>query len=135
MVRDWNLQEIELILGDYFQMLTLEIRGQSYQKSGFRERLRPKLQNRSNGSIEFKHQNISAVLVKYGLPYISGYKPRFNYQHLLEEAVLDYLERQPGLDPLFLDFASQKPKQKIFESIIHAAFLLQKSKKDRFVDT
>jgi hypothetical protein len=109
MALDWTPQEIERILEDYFRMLELEIKGERYSKKAFREMLRPRLNGRSEGSVEFKHQNISAVLVKYGLPYISGYKPRFNYQHLLEEVVLDYLERQPRLDPLFLDFASQQP--------------------------
>ena len=33
------------------------------------------LDGRSKGSIEFKHQNVSAVLVDMGLPYIDGYKP------------------------------------------------------------
>jgi hypothetical protein len=109
MAQDWTPQEIEWILEDYFRMLELEIRGEGYVKKAFRERLRGRLNNRSHGSVEFKHQNISAVLVKYGLPYISGYKPRFNYQHLLEEAVLDYLEQKPALDPIFMDFALQQP--------------------------
>ncbi|MBK6901745.1 MAG: hypothetical protein IPH04_02730 [Saprospirales bacterium] len=46
--------------------------------------------------------------MKYGLPYISGYKPMFNYQHLLEDAVLDHVEREPRLGSLFLAFASQQ---------------------------
>src|SRR5207247_2008306 len=44
-----------------------------------------------DGSIEFKHQNISAVLVSLGLPYIEGYKPRGNFQGLLALAVEAYL--------------------------------------------
>lgn len=84
MALDWTPKEIEWILEDYFRMLELEIRGERYSKKAFREMLRPRLNGRSEGSVEFKHQNISAVLLKYGLPYISGYKPRFNYQHLLD---------------------------------------------------
>lgn len=38
---------------------------------------------RSAGSIEFKHQNISAVLSELGLPWLRGYKPRANYQEAL----------------------------------------------------
>ena len=83
MSTNWSKYEVELTIIDYFQMLNLEINGQNYQKSAFRELLLPRLNNRSHGSIEFKHQNISAVLLKYKLPYIIGYKPRVNYQTLL----------------------------------------------------
>ena len=43
--------------------------------------------DRSNGSIERKRQNISAVMVDLGLPRIEGYLPAKNYQALLLEAV------------------------------------------------
>ncbi len=105
MPEDWSPQEIELILADYFRMLEMEVRGVAYVKKAFRERLKPRLRGRSDGSIEFKHQNISAVLMKFGLPYILGYKPRFNYQHLLEDAVADYVLRQPAFDSVCSDFA------------------------------
>ncbi len=61
MPEDWSPQEIELILADYFRMLEMEVRGVAYVKKAFRERLKPRLRGRSDGSIEFKHQNISAV--------------------------------------------------------------------------
>ncbi len=67
---------ISLIVTDYFKMLELELLGQPYRKSDHREEIATKLQNRSSGSIEFKHQNVSGVLVELGLPYIEGYKPR-----------------------------------------------------------
>jgi hypothetical protein len=35
---------------------------------------------RTHRSVEFKHQNISAVLEEMGLPWITGYKPKRNYQ-------------------------------------------------------
>jgi len=31
--------------------------------------------NRSDGSIEYKHQNISAILLRASQIYIQGYKP------------------------------------------------------------
>ena len=49
----------------------------------------PLLRDRSEGSIEFKHQNVSAVLIDLGFPPINGYKPRVNYQALLFEIVAD----------------------------------------------
>ena len=44
----------------------------------FRLVLTPQLGGRSDGSIEFKHTNISAVLARQGLAYIEGFKPRGN---------------------------------------------------------
>jgi hypothetical protein len=49
----------------------------------------------SNGSIEFKHQNISAVLEKLGMPWIPGYKPRRNYQGAILDAIDRYLSNHP----------------------------------------
>ena len=73
-------------------MLRDELAGLSINKSERNLRLRRLLQNRSKGSVEFKHANISAVLTLHGYPYIDGYKPRFNFQALLEQVVLEYLD-------------------------------------------
>lgn len=86
---DWSREEVEATVGDYFAMLRDELAGLSVNKSARNLRLRSLLQNRSKGSVEFKHANISAVLTLHGYPYIDGYKPRFNFQALLEQVVLD----------------------------------------------
>jgi hypothetical protein len=75
---DWSREEVEAIVADYLQMLTMELAGQSYSKTAHRQQLQSKLNNRSDGSIEFKHGNISAALIDLGFPYIRGYKPRTN---------------------------------------------------------
>ncbi|MDW7773156.1 MAG: DUF3883 domain-containing protein [Desulfobulbaceae bacterium] len=84
----WDWLECEAIVADYFAMLELEFKGERYNKAQHRRELQNKLNNRSEGSIEFKHQNISAVLIELGYPYISGYKPAYNYQQQLKEVVL-----------------------------------------------
>ena len=43
--------------------------------------------------MEFKHQNISAVLGELGYPCVKGYKPRGNVQGLLREVLQDQLPR------------------------------------------
>lgn len=83
----WTQLECELITADYLNMLLKELRCEPFVKSHHREDLKPYLNNRSDGSIEYKHQNISAILIDLGLPYIKGYKPAFNYQRLLSEVV------------------------------------------------
>lgn len=83
----WTIEEVEAVVADYFAMLATELAGKPYSKTDHRHRLLSLLRRRSEQSIEFKHANISAVLIKLGFPYISGYKPRSNYQRLLYEVV------------------------------------------------
>jgi hypothetical protein len=80
---DWSREEVEAIVADYLQMLTMELAGQNFNKTEHRRRLQTKLNGRSDGSIEFKHGNISAAMIDFGFPYIRGYKPRANYQALI----------------------------------------------------
>jgi hypothetical protein len=91
MAIDWNEKEVSIIVKDYFEMLQIELNRAKYNKSTHRNILLPRLESRSEGSIEFKHQNISAVLAEMGLPFIKGYKPRSNYQQLLMDEVSKYL--------------------------------------------
>ncbi|HYN10600.1 MAG TPA: DUF3883 domain-containing protein [Vicinamibacterales bacterium] len=92
----WTRDEVELIAADYFAMLQAELSGQPVNKAERNRRLQQQIR-RSKGSIEFKHANISAVLLHLGdLPYIDGYKPRSNYQQLLEQVVLERLAIEPG---------------------------------------
>jgi hypothetical protein len=94
--RDWSRNEVDLIVADYFMMLSAELAGEPYSKSDHNRDLRTLLNGRTKSSVEFKHQNISAVLVGMGLPYIDGYKPARNYQKaVLPQAVEDYLIRHP----------------------------------------
>jgi hypothetical protein len=92
---DWSLDEVEAAVSDYFEMLTAELAGSTPNKAERNRLLRKRLRDRSHGSVEFKHQNISAVLRNEGLPYIDGYKPRGNFQGLLWETILRFLERHP----------------------------------------
>ncbi|MES3011743.1 MAG: DUF3883 domain-containing protein [Pseudomonadota bacterium] len=118
---DWSREEVEAIVADYLEMLTLELAGQSYSKTLHRRRLQEKLNNRSDASIEFKHGNISAAMMDLGFPCIRGYKRRSNYQVLLAtvaaeqvrgKTVLDKVAlaavEQPALVPALTDFAKVK---------------------------
>jgi hypothetical protein len=111
MGEDWSDIEVDIILSEYFDMLTKEISGHQYVKSHHRKRIAPLLNNRSEGSIEFKFQNISAVLSKFGAPWIVGYKPRWNYQHLLESKIAKYISHKPELEILFRSFAETVSEQ------------------------
>ncbi len=94
---DWTVEEVEATVADYIDMLQKELAGIPYRKTEHRNRLRRLLTGRNDPAVEFKHANISAVLNELGLPYISGYKPRGNYQALLEQIIVAHLERLPAL--------------------------------------
>ena len=91
---DWTVHEIDLIVADYFDMLRLELSGQPFVKSHRNEALR-RVIGRSHASIEFKHCNISAVLERLGLPSITGYKHRDNFQNALIDGIGRYLSGRP----------------------------------------
>ncbi|WYK05506.1 DUF3883 domain-containing protein [Cereibacter sphaeroides f. sp. denitrificans] len=100
----WTDEENDLIVADYFAMLADDISARRYSKAEHRRTLLPLLNDRSEGSVEFKHQNISAVLKGLGEDWIPGYKPAFNFQMTLVDAVARWLTlnpawlgRQPGL--------------------------------------
>jgi hypothetical protein len=111
MADDWSAAEVNLIVADYFEMLQSELLGQAVNKTEHRNALAPRLNERSKGSIEFKHQNISAVLVNMGLPYINGYKPRGNYQALLGTSVQQFLDDHPGFFEQLADAKRLNPSE------------------------
>lgn len=107
---DWTDREIDLIVADYFEMLRLELLRQRYNKAE-RNRAMQEMTGRSRGSIEFKHQNVSAVLQELCRPWIAGYKPRANYQHALIDGIERYLEA--------------RGENLIFEQVSQSAFVAE----------
>ncbi|MCB2054800.1 MAG: DUF3883 domain-containing protein [Geminicoccaceae bacterium] len=87
----WTDEENDRIVADYFAMLTEDISGRPYNKAAHRRALLPLLNGRTESSIEFKHQNISAVLKGLGEDWIPGYRPAFNFQMALVDAVARWL--------------------------------------------
>ncbi|MGE7154127.1 hypothetical protein ACQKJ1_10325 [Methylorubrum rhodesianum] len=94
---DWSLEEVAAVVTDYFAMFADEVAGRPYNKREHNRALQA-VTGRSAGSIEFKHQNISAVLAELGLPWLRGHKPRFNYQDALVAEIEGYLAGIPDLD-------------------------------------
>lgn len=118
---DWSHEEVEAIVADYLQMLTLELLGQKFNKSDHRRQLQVKLQDRSESSIEFKHGNISAAMIDLGFPYLRGYQPRANYQTLVGEVLVEQIKgklvldqaalttvQTPAVSPTMTDFSKVK---------------------------
>lgn len=93
----WGQQEVEATVRDYFDMLASELRGEQYNKAAHNRGLRARLDDRSPSAVERKHQNISAVLIELGFPYINGYKPLRNIQGMLRDMVR---QRLPSIEDL-----------------------------------
>ena len=107
----WSIDEINAIVDDYMSMLLQDLKGEKYNKTSHREKLKPHLNNRTDGSIEFKHQNISAVLIDLDYPHIDGYKPRFNYQNELFQAISKKIEEIDFDLPNIIDNNLNKTKK------------------------
>lgn len=74
---DWTDRELEAAIYAYFTMLSREFKGRKYNRSEIiRQLCSLELIGRDRGSVEFRMQNISAVLQELCHPVLQGYLPR-----------------------------------------------------------
>ena len=111
----WQDDELDAIVADYFDMLEADLSGRPYVKSRHSQALMAKI-GRTHRSVEFKHQNISAVLDELGMPWIPGYIPKRNYQN----AIFDAIDRHLTLHPAVLD---RVPASRTVETPSSAVFV------------
>ncbi|MET4126793.1 hypothetical protein ACSSV6_000940 [Roseovarius sp. MBR-38] len=90
----WTDEENDLIVADYFAMLVDDLAGKPFNKAPSYRQLADRI-NRSAKAIEYKHQNISAVLKALGETWLTGLAPAFNFQGSLEHAVLRWFNSHP----------------------------------------
>lgn len=96
---DWSAPEIRAAVDAYLKMLALELSGQKFVKTAENLALREAaLPTRTEGSVEFRMQNISAVLMKMEREFIRGYKPARNVGSNVEEAIRAVLIEK-GVNP------------------------------------
>ena len=62
----WTSAELDLIVADYLSMLYEDLAGRKYVKARHNAQI-AELTGRSKAAIEFKHQNVSAVLDELGM--------------------------------------------------------------------
>jgi len=78
-MEQWSEAEIRAAVDAYLELLEDEQAGGRSSKATVRDSLmKGALSERTRGSIEYRMQNISAVLDSMGLPWINGYKPATN---------------------------------------------------------
>jgi hypothetical protein len=108
--RYWSEEEVELIVIDYLDMLVTELSGEKNNKAAHNRALQSHLDNRSRGSIEMKHMNISAVMSELEYPCIDGYKPALNYQrNILPDVVREKVAAHHELQQLLLENVVSAP--------------------------
>lgn len=90
----WTDAENDLIVADYFAMLVDDLAGKPLNKAKSYRELAARI-DRTAKAIEYKHQNISAVLKALGETWLSGLMPAFNFQGSLEHAVIRWLDAHP----------------------------------------
>lgn len=105
--KPWRDDELDTIIADYFDMLAADLAGKPYVKSRHSAALMQQI-GRTHRSIEFKHQNISAVLDELGLPWIPGYIPKRNYQNAIFDAIDRYLSSHADI-PKWMFVAPAEP--------------------------
>lgn len=89
---DWSTDENLALCLAYCIMRQAQQRDETFNKSAIRRELigtddtPGPLYRRSNGSVEAKLMNVSAVAAFYGHELVKGYKPAPNYQAALRSA-------------------------------------------------
>ena len=109
----WSEQEVQAAVRDYLAMLTAELQGADYNKAEHNRLLRKSLTGRTKGSVERKHQIISAVLWEMELPTIDGYKPLSNYQRIVKDIVLHEVRNNSAILNRLKAIAADVPKAPI----------------------
>jgi len=97
----WSDTELSSSVQAYLLMLRLELAGERYSKADVNRQLRKgSLITRSQASVEFRMQNISAALYELKMPWITGYPPARNIGSAVKEKIIASLFEE-GID--FLD--------------------------------
>lgn len=97
---EWTAEENEALVASYLGMLTRFLVGTPFNKAAEYRALGDVMGTRRVKSIEKKHQNVSAVMIELGQPWIKGLAPLRNYQKQLATIVASQLEARPALQEL-----------------------------------
>lgn len=98
----WAEAELRACVAAYRRLLDAQEHGEPANKSELRRKtMRKSLPDRSEGSFEFRMQNISAVLEELGLSTVTGYLPRRNvgaHKRTLVRFITEIWDRQGVLE-------------------------------------
>ena len=94
---DWTREHVETCVNAYIEHLKLDLQKRPFNKAQLYRDLAPQI-GRSESSVEFKFQNISAVLNEIGREWITGLAPLGNFQQLLANVVEEHIRNDEMLD-------------------------------------
>ena len=98
---DWSDSEIQAAVDSYLQMLKREQHGEKINKAHENRLLRElALTSRTQSSVEFRMQNISAVLADSEQDWLKGYPPAKNVGTNVKKKILNALEHRQAPSPL-----------------------------------
>lgn len=76
---DWSDDELQSAVAAYLEMVNAHASGTAFSKAAVNQRLRGGLlRSRTKSAVEYRMQNISAVLDKHGFKHLPGYLPATN---------------------------------------------------------
>ena len=114
----WTNVENELVVEHYFEMLVADISGKPYKKIDHNRNLQS-LIDRTLKAIEYKHQNISAILKGLGEIWLRGYAPAIHFQTSLEQVVVRHLNQNKNY------LSAKQTAYKLEQSIDSESFTLE----------
>jgi 5-methylcytosine-specific restriction enzyme A len=94
MRNEWTDSELKYAIIAYLKMLSFEKKGTPYVKAEVNRELQKKLTSRSHKSIEYRWQNISAVLQEKKRNFIAGYKPASHVGSTVKERIWEILQKE-----------------------------------------
>jgi 5-methylcytosine-specific restriction enzyme A len=90
----WNDDELKKAIVAYFKMLKYEKEKTSYVKAEENRQLQLLLPKRNKKSIEYRWQNISAVLLEHEYDFVPGYKPAKHVGDSVKERIWQIIKEQ-----------------------------------------
>jgi len=102
---NWTNEELEATIDAYIEMLKSQRSNTPYNKAEVNNALRNGLlHRRTSGSVEYRMQNISAVLYEFGEEIVKGYPAMGNVGAGVKKRIADILAEKG-----FLDFNTEEP--------------------------
>lgn len=99
---DWTKAEVKLCVERYFDLLEKQNSHEPFVKAQVYRDLAGQI-GRTASSIEYKFQNISAVLDEMGLDWLVGLAPMRNFQELLANTIAEFENRLKTLEVVYPD--------------------------------
>lgn len=116
----WSDEEAALTVAAYLDMFRRDLAGEQVVKSREYAAIAEQLDHRSPKAVEYKFQNISAVLVELDLPPMDGLRPAWNYQNSLYSIVAAQVGQAADLLAVVEAVASAPPSIPAIEDILNA---------------